>query len=205
MMGRDDRLGVDELPARPDPDTGLPWPPHGPGYTGGVLPNRWDSRDVPSQPPGHGRVFAWRPTRTLGEILAVAVMGFVIISVSTLTRGFEWMSYPSVWILLIFVLVFIYLLIRTRGCVAGADWFKQGRKWVETYELVEITYKLRAGSPRLKLQDPDGRKVTVRVKDLRSDRDVWDLVYNGILHSIVAGKVKTNEKLHLDLHVPRAR
>ena len=32
---------------------------------------------------------------------------------------------------------------------------------------------------------------------------MWDLVYNGLLHSVIAGEAKTNGMVHSALRVPR--
>lgn len=203
-MGSDGRITVDELPPRPDSETGLPRPPHAPGYGGGDQNlGSLGFGTMPAPPPDHGRVFAWRPAGTLRTVSTLTISAVVLPGMLTLANGFEWMKHIVVWLVIVLGLFWMYLAIRTPGCVAGADWFKRGRKWVEIYELTEITYKLPLGSPKLKLQDSGGRAVTVRVKDLQGDRSLWDFVYNGMLHSIITGNAKTNEKLHLDLHFPR--
>ena len=57
MLGR--YLRADELPARPDPGTGFPRPPHAPGWVR-VRRSRSSDRDrKPSPPPGQGPVVAW--------------------------------------------------------------------------------------------------------------------------------------------------
>jgi len=43
----------------------------------------------------------------------------------------------------------------------------------------------------------------VKIEVLHGDRTIWDLVYNGILYSVIAGGARTNNRLHLDVHVPR--
>jgi hypothetical protein len=76
---------------------------------------------------------------------------------------------------------------------------------VKVYDLVEVTYRMPLGSARLRLRDREGRRLTVKIKLLRSDRAIWDSVYNGILHSVIAGGAHTNSKLHLDMHVPHPK
>jgi hypothetical protein len=90
---------------------------------------------------------------------------------------------------------------RTGACTAGSDWVARNRRWVRTYELIEITYRARFG-PRLRLQDSAGRTATIKIESLQGDREIWDLVYNGILHSVIAGGARTDRLLHLVLHLP---
>jgi len=45
-------------------------------------------------------------------------------------------------------------------------------------------------------------QVAVRFVDLSSDRLLWDLAYNGILHSVIAGGAETNWMLRKTLALP---
>jgi hypothetical protein len=48
-----------------------------------------------------------------------------------------------------------------------------------------------------------GREVEYKFADLGgSDRLLFDLTYNGILHSVIAGGAKTNPLLHRTLKLP---
>lgn len=120
-----------------------------------------------------------------------------------LTRGTSWLSYWQPWSALVVTWLLVYRQHRLKECVAGVEWLARRKRWVRLYELTEVTYLgIPFGPLRLRLVDSGGRKVTIRLKDVRAERFVWDLTYNGILHSVVAGGAKTNEKLHLDLYVP---
>jgi hypothetical protein len=44
--------------------------------------------------------------------------------------------------------------------------------------------------------------LSVSLSLLEEDRMLWDLVYNGILHSVIAGQAETNGRLHLHLRLP---
>lgn len=57
-MSRARYMGVDDLPPRPDPDSGLPCPPHAPGFLGFETENlrERDPRLAPSPPIGQGPV-----------------------------------------------------------------------------------------------------------------------------------------------------
>jgi len=52
------------------------------------------------------------------------------------------------------------------------------------------------------MRDSGGRKLRYRFIDLSSDRMLWDLTYNGILHSVIAGGAETNWMLRRTLALP---
>lgn len=54
----------------------------------------------------------------------------------------------------------------------------------------------------LDLKDSGNRSLQVRVDELQEDRDLWDLVYNGLLHSTVVNGAKINHAVHSRLKVP---
>ena len=69
--------------------------------------------------------------------------------------------------------------------------------------LETITLVLHSPSIHLDLKDRDGREVRVNSSDVQEDRDIWDLVYNGMLHSVIIGGAETNGMVHSALEVPR--
>jgi len=52
------------------------------------------------------------------------------------------------------------------------------------------------------MRDSEGRKLRYKFVDLSSDRLLWDLTYNGILHSVIAGGAETNGMLRKTLALP---
>src|SRR5207249_2037980 len=70
---------------------------------------------------------------------------------------------------------------------AGADWVRNRKEWVKTYELTEIEMHLHRAGIELFLKDGSGRSFSSRLADLQANRDLWDLVYNGIRHSLANG------------------
>lgn len=81
------------------------------------------------------------------------------------------------------------------GVSAGADWFARKHDRVDAYDLVEI--KLAGASGRLAwdliLKDKKGGEVTAELREIQSNRGLWDLVYNGLVHSVRRG-ARTNSK-----------
>jgi len=76
---------------------------------------------------------------------------------------------------------------------AGADWYKYGRRYVKTYELTSVKVKGTPGSWALDLRDAEGRKVWTQLWRIQQNPRLWDLVYNGIRHSVCNG-AETNRR-----------
>jgi hypothetical protein len=195
-------LGVDELPARPDRSTGLPRPPRAPGYSGAPLMGERGPAGAPDPPPGQGPVWVWyRGNRR--DALAVAACTLVLIVVMfTLGNGFDWMTDWFMWAFFGLCVFGVYWLQWSGVCAVGVEWLARGRRWVRVYELVDVSYRTLPGGARLRLRDSAGRRLTVKVKALRSDRVIYDSVYNGILRSVIAGGARTNHQLHVNMQVP---
>jgi hypothetical protein len=76
---------------------------------------------------------------------------------------------------------------------------------VRTYELVEVKLLKRGRTGNyLRLVDSGGRVLETGYGFVRQNRLVWDLVYNGILHSVISGQATTNMRLHVELGLPYA-
>jgi hypothetical protein len=130
-------------------------------------------------------------------------IGLVFISiVFTIGLGFDWVTTWAVWPIIILGFTGIYFSLRASQCRAGVDWLARRKTWVKTYELVTVTCRTNHGDPQLRLVDSDGRSVEIAISDLQGDRRIWDLVYNGILHSVIAGHAQTNGRLHMMLRLP---
>lgn len=137
--------------------------------------------------------------------IGMAAVGTVVIAVGVGFRqgfDFSWVGLWWVWIILAFWGLGFYGIFRKVGAAAGADWLKVGRIWVLLYELTEIKVRHRGMSMHLNLKDSGNRSLQVRVDELQEDRDLWDLVYNGLLHSAAVNGAKTNWAAHSLLEVP---
>lgn len=203
-------LGMDGLPQRPDPATGLPRPPHAPGRTTRSTSKRSADRDdalgeAPTAPPGEGPVLAWyRSSRSYA--VQVGIIGFVVAALLLSARDgfqFHWVKYWWAWAVLV-VIAFLVGLTQRRGteCATGVEWVRGRKTWVRTYDLVKVKLSLGIGQWSLNMQDRDGRSLSLPVSALQQDRLMWDLVYNGVLHSVIAGGAATNGQLHRYLRVP---
>jgi hypothetical protein len=202
-------LGVEELPARPDPETGLPRPPRAPWFIGSDRPHRENSNReqdptrAPSPPSGQGPVLAWYRESRTGALIGAVIAGALVAGLGILTRGIDSITFWYSWLVLAVVMAVMYAILRGKGYSAGAEWMATKDKWVRVYELVEVTAHTSGTGVYVTLKDSGGREVEYKFADLGgSDRLLFDLTYNGILHSVIAGGAKTNPLLHRTLKLP---
>jgi len=202
-------LCVEELPPRPDPSTGLPRPPRAPGFIGADVPvensviRERDPAWQPSPPPGQSPVLVWYRESRRGSVIGAVIFGLALAGILSLTRGTGWLTHWVVWVFLAVWLVVIYLISRTERFSAGADWVARGNKWVKVYDLVKVTcHSYPYWGAGVCMRDSSGRKLRYRFSDLSSDRMLWDLTYNGILHSVISGGAETNWMLRKSLALP---
>lgn len=205
-------LDESELPPKPDPETGEPRPPRAPIYRGFDEKSEeqlrrervTDPAKAPAPPEGQGPLLAWyRASRK--EALKTAAWGLLILPVLvTMTRlSLDWAQFWQAWIFVPLTMLAVYSTQRTVVVSAGAEWLKHGKSWVRLYELTDIDAKHRGNDMHVDLTDDAGRTVKCKLIDLQKDQHLWDLVYNGILHSVIAGGATTTGMVHSALEVPR--
>jgi hypothetical protein len=207
------------LPPRPDPDTGEPRPPRAPvedswvpDYSG---PVPRPTRKLP--PPTEGPMLEWyRPSRTMLKLAAGIGFGApaTVFLINWVASGEGWDYIPNSrpgWlagalaIMLLSSLV-LYNSVRTDFIAAGAGWVAHNTGWVHTYDLVWISIEFYS-EPHLNLVDSQGRNCHPPLVAIQYNRDLWDLVYNGILHSIHDHYVRTdaNARRILEIQGPALR
>lgn len=204
-------LTPSQLPPRPDRTTGEPRPPQAPRFGGTEThahgrDQLTDPAKAPAAPAGQGPVLAWYKSSRRGA-LRIASWGLLVLLPigMTLLQGFslEWMKLWQVWGVLIATSVLMYFSHRATECSVGADWLRRRRDWVKLYELTKVTAHIRSNVIHLDFRDRDGRAVQLSSRDVQQSREMWDLVYNGILHSVIAGDADTNGRLHAAFSIPR--
>lgn len=138
-------------------------------------------------------------------MLALWIFALIAIGVFLLQGlSFRWFTLWWVWPLIAAFALLGYFSRRKTEISAGAEWLQQqGGGWVRIYELTSATARLRSSAIHLNLKDRDGRQIQISTSDIQEDRLMWDLVYNGLLHSVIAGGAETNGRLHAALDVPR--
>ena len=215
-MGGNNDLDRHGLPQRPDPFTGLPRPPQAPMR--GARTRDWERDDAlanaPDPPPGEGPVLAWYR----GSWLVVAMYGGIGLAVNLLVlwaaEGFnfrwlgQWWAWPAVAVIVSFAAMAGLAQRTGLQCWAGAEWAATRRGWVRTYELTEIEIRPARQYTYLSLRDQDGRHAAFLLSSVLRDGLLWDLVYNGILHSVVESgayvDTGTRERLRLPTEDDRA-
>jgi hypothetical protein len=204
-------LAADELPPKPDAATGLPRPPRAPGFHKEDKPSKAHDRDrvqdsskAPAPPESQGPVLEWYKSSHRNAFVTGG-LGFAFMVVGlTLIRGeIAWMRFWFIWAILALSALGICASTRATEAAVGADWLKVGKTWVRLYELTSIKARARSNAIHVDLTDSAGREVKVSTSDLQEDRELWDLVYNGILHSVITGGAETNGMVHSALSVPR--
>lgn len=217
------------LPPPPDSQTGEPFPPHGLGFRGDAdkpVPEHDPYRetrlsDKPEPPEGMGPVLAWYKESKRGKLIgflggfAVLVTGATLISYLNGDGAFDWVKYWQAWVILSVGCLLATGPLTYLVYSAGADWFKfdvvkfgirRRSTVIKLYDLKKITAEFGATEFYLKLSDGKN-SLDLTFLEFHYDRRIWDLVYNGILHSVAAGAQLNNialERLELD-QVPQLR
>ncbi|WP_406692868.1 hypothetical protein REH65_14840 [Saccharopolyspora sp. ID03-671] len=189
--------------------TGLPRPPRGPlprGWRGPEENSKRSLARIPYPPEGFGPLLeSFRPTFASSYTIG---FGWSLSGIALMTLGsfgFWWMHTWWLWLGIV-PWPFVSVLVRSRIRIsAGADWLMCGKSGpVHLYELTVINLEGDDEDNRvLKLEDRQGKQVSVKLRHLQYNRELWDLVYLGLLHSVQAGPARTNTTAshHLDLKV----
>lgn len=177
-----------ELPPKPDPETGQPHPPRAPSdRTGHPKFQPWHPRKV-RQPPGEGRPLAWTYGEWWHQCFVFVGTAFVIALLGTVrSGGLHWVYDWVFWAIIGILSFLLSLLVYSAAKSAGADWLMVRTRYVKTYELVSITSRQYASTVRLLFDDVHGNHVLIPMKELATPPELWDLVYNGLRHSVANG------------------
>lgn len=209
VMGRHDPLSVN-LPTRPspipNPETGVPRPPHAPREWRGRNPTSHtrEPRNPPPGPADLGPVLEWNQMTRADTWKAIGGLPLVLVAFLTLKRGFDWLTYWWVWVVLgLAVFWGVWTFRRGDWLAAGAVWVQQDKNWVNIYELAKIRFTVSGLNRVLNLTDSSGRTIHgLVIRDVQSNQPMWDLVYNGILHSVASGNCDISDKARSVLKVP---
>ncbi|MGH3831930.1 MAG: hypothetical protein ACRDRS_16030, partial [Pseudonocardiaceae bacterium] len=149
----------------------------------------------------------WRQDSTTWAIISGLLMAGIGISVYTVDEhGFGWVSIWWLWLPLIIFGLAVYWVTSKSWLAAGATWLQNGEVWVDVYELVTIDIKASGAKLNLRLTDSTGRTIgSLSLADTQRNQALWDLVYNGILHSVATGKADPPHNVHTILKLPGGR
>lgn len=189
-----------ELPPKPDRQTGEPRPPEAPVEAWAKAERRQTPESTGiTAPSGMGPVLEGHRESLRSALLTGATVSLVVAVLgSLLWQDISWMS---IWWMWIIVLIWIPVLgFGRRGSTlaTGADWLSRNKQWVKTYELTTIKLGKRAGGYNLELADREGRSFTADLYELQRKPRLWDLVYNGLLHSAARNRPDLN-RLAVDM------
>ena len=193
------------LPPMPDAESGEPRPPHAPLWPG-WQPGESETaaKYKPTRPTGQGPVLEFfkdshrQAVGTgLAGILLIAVLG------TFAWGGLAWVTDPIMWLIVLSPVPLMLIFRRVDIIAAGADWLLWKTKWVRTYDLAKVKLSPRGAQFNLILTDREGRKLSIPWLQLCYNRALWDLVYNGILHSAHNGPFASNREARSTLHLPR--
>ncbi|MDV6012294.1 hypothetical protein [Haloechinothrix sp. LS1_15] len=184
-----------QLPPMPDRETGEPRPPRAPVIRPAKNSRqRWSRFRVPKPPPGEGPPLEWdygslkRQIEAFFVTMVIFIGFFTVYDLLDSDRGmFDWATDRTMWILFV-VFSFLFSFGVYIGTVAaGADWLMQRKHFIKTYELTSIELEPAINKYTFELQDRYGNEVSVSELALLGNRRLWNLVYNGIRHSVVNG------------------
>lgn len=204
-------LGAAHLPPKPDAETGQPFPPHAPAYAAkpkgspDTDPDRDNSSAARLRPPaGQGpTLVSYQASRA--KALRLSIYAYIVIMLGIfIVRGFatDWMHFWWIWVAMAAGAALVYPIVLKEGSAAGAEWVMMAKAWVRTYELTSVKAYTYSNTLNLHLVDRDGRTLKTAIDRLQDDRRIWDLAYNGILHSVVEGGADTNQLARKSLRLP---
>lgn len=203
-----------ELPPRPDPVTGEPFP------RAAVYPAKGEGKSLgnpPPPPPGMGRALAWYRTTSqqrwgffaLALLIIVGGASLLLLLFDKSHNPVAWMRFWQLWLVAIVVAFLWADPLGVATAAAGADWLALRKRrwllfkrddWVKLYELVSIEWTHVAGlGDGLHLADEE-REISFGLDEVSDNRAVWELVYTGILHSVANGAyLNTDAAMKLDI------
>jgi hypothetical protein len=193
-----------DLPVRPDRDTGEPRPPEAPLRAGWSPGNKASQGDVPpfESPPGHGPVLEWyQHSRATSWWAAAFGFGVLALFATFKVGGLEWLGYWWLWVIVLLTMVLLFFGVRGTRLSAGADWLRGKKGWVSTYELTRIKATRAYATIAYQFTDAGDRHLYMTATDLQENPRLWDLVYNGILHSVYVNQAEANSLARKTLHL----
>ena len=139
----------------------------------------------------------------MSVLVGLALMLALVAGVS-LVRGMGLGAFKY-WQLWVVIAVFTFLTTSPFAYLtyaAGADWLLversrwgiKKRVWLDLYELTKIDASYGGTTFHVWLYGKGGG-FSRSTEELQSDRRIWDLVYNGILHSVAGGAQVSNQAI----------
>ncbi|MGH8867951.1 MAG: hypothetical protein ACRDYU_08140 [Actinomycetes bacterium] len=199
--------GID-LPPKPDARTGEPRPPEAPlraGWSPGENERALDGV-VLEPPPGQGPVLeSFRPSKASMTMGLLVVLGIFFVVGTVKMGSLEWVSLWWAWLIIGLTVLLLVVGSRRKQLAAGADWLSVRGAWVRTYELTRIKATRAYATVAFEFVDSGGRHVYTKALDLQQNSRLWDLVNNGILHSVYVNRAEVNALARKSLELDDGR
>nr|WP_245959023.1 hypothetical protein [Rhodococcus gordoniae] len=199
-------MNAADLPPMPDSITGEPRPPRAPRIYHGTeyTPLDRNPRNPPDAPEHLGPVLEWlQPTvrdRYIGAFLIAAIL---VVYLTVINGDFRWIHWWIMWVIIPGSSLLLFFGKGNHWTAAGATWVQWHDSWVDTYHLTRIRFSADGPSRVLRLKDAHGNKIhSFKISEIQRNPDLWDLVYNGILHSVAFGNCDIDAKTRHILKIP---
>ncbi|MDG3014622.1 hypothetical protein [Speluncibacter jeojiensis] len=116
-------------------------------------------------------------------------------AMTAIAHGFEWLHLWFFWLVPVLPSIGMYFSMKKGWVAAGARWVQNREKYVEIYDLRYVEIKVSGNNQMLRMTDGSGRKIrSLSLLDAQTNPALWDLLYNGIRHSVASGKASPSRK-----------
>jgi hypothetical protein len=132
----------------------------------------------------------WRQEGHKSALLAGVALAVIGATVPTANSGgVAWVTTWYWWVFFALCALVGYGVFIGTWIACGATWLQNGKRWVSIYELTEVRIKASGTNHMLRLTDSAGRTIgSLKLIAVQRNPKLWDLVYNGIQHSVATGK-----------------
>lgn len=182
-----------DLPPKPDPQTGEPRPPAAPTNEEGGRGKEAQPYNARKVPTGPGPALEWSYSTRRHQWYSALLVAALVVLVFIFSSGFAFVTSWVQWLFIALAGLLGWVMPRGDKMAAGADWVNAGRGAVKTYDLTSIKTAGKVGSHQLILRDREGNEVERDLINFQTNSALWDLVFNGIRHSIANGAEITPE------------
>lgn len=175
------------LPPRPD-ERGEPRPPAAPRWSWSDPHPTETAEGFGDPPPGRGPILETHRVKRRHVAGGTAVLCLLLTAYAQFATDLVWYRDPVFWSIQAGIVGYMTLSggWNTR-LAAGSDWLRVRRSWVDTYRLTKITMRGPFFGWLLRMRDAEGRRVRIHPEDVEANRELWALVYNGMVHSVAGG------------------
>ncbi len=122
------------------------------------------------------------------------MVGLVLGWLTIRDQGLGWIDNWTLWCVALAGGAFMYWRGGHNWMAAGSQWVQSGPQWINTYEIVRIRFSVDGLHRVIRLKDSSGQELTLELRNAQGHPLLWDLVYNGLLHSVASGHCDISKK-----------